>query len=265
MQLTQPQLGERFGFLSSGKDVNSIIKTLDSTLFYASLVGIYSFLHPILFWLNMLVHAKGMGHLMKFIESIVTTRMSKPPPDDKDEGAPEDFITKFHRIRQENPGKINNDDIMASAMANISAGSDTTSISLTSVIFHLVKFPDVLAKLRNELEDLVWGGDITGTITFKQAQKMPYLQAVIKEALRMHPATGLILGRVVPEGGATIAGRYFHAGVGSLLLPHTHIYSNHAFRLLSGSMRGLREGTSRFTGMMSRSSARSAGLRTQKQ
>ncbi|KAH8645563.1 cytochrome P450, partial [Ilyonectria robusta] len=87
-----------------------------------------------------------------------------------------------------------------------------TSISLTSVIFHLCKFPDVLAKLRNELENAVRRGDITDPITFKQAQNMPYLQAVIKEALRIHPATGLILGRVVPDGGATIAGRFFPAG-----------------------------------------------------
>lgn len=41
---------------------------------------------------------------------------------------------------------------------------------------------------------------------------MPYLQAVIKEALRLHPATGLPLWRVVPEGGAEISGQYFPAG-----------------------------------------------------
>jgi cytochrome P450 len=36
---------------------------------------------------------------------------------------------------------------------------------------------------------------------------MPYLQAVMKEALRMHPATGLPLERVVPAGGASICDR----------------------------------------------------------
>lgn len=42
---------------------------------------------------------------------------------------------------------------------------------------------------------------------------MSYLQAVIKEALRMHPATGLPLERVVPAGGATISGYFFPEGV----------------------------------------------------
>lgn len=50
-------------------------------------------------------------------------------------------------------------------------------------------------------------------LTFQEAQKLPYLQACIKEGLRMHPATGLPMARVVPEGGATIAGRYFPAEV----------------------------------------------------
>lgn len=42
---------------------------------------------------------------------------------------------------------------------------------------------------------------------------MPYLQACIQEGLRVHPATGLPLVRLVPEGGATISGRFFPPGV----------------------------------------------------
>jgi hypothetical protein len=68
-----------------------------------------------------------------------------------------------------------------------------------------------------EIERRNWWDDREGgdsdPVTFAQAQKMPYLQAVLKEALRMHPATGLPLGRVVPEGGALIAGKMFPAGV----------------------------------------------------
>lgn len=45
---------------------------------------------------------------------------------------------------------------------------------------------------------------------------MPYLQAVIKEGLRLHPAGSLPLSRVVPEKGATISGHYFPKNVSKL-------------------------------------------------
>lgn len=55
--------------------------------------------------------------------------------------------------------------------------------------------------------------ELSQVIAFKEAQKLPCLQAVLKESMRMHPAVGLPLGRVVPEAGAVIAGQYFPAGV----------------------------------------------------
>jgi cytochrome P450 len=60
---------------------------------------------------------------------------------------------------------------------------------------------------------MITNGDISEGVTFSDTQKMPYLQAVIKEALRLHPAAGLPLQRVVPKGGAHLAGHFFPEGV----------------------------------------------------
>jgi cytochrome P450 len=45
-----------------------------------------------------------------------------------------------------------------------------------------------------------------------EIQKLTYLDACIKEAFRMHPPPGFDMERVVPEGGATIAGEYVPGG-----------------------------------------------------
>lgn len=41
---------------------------------------------------------------------------------------------------------------------------------------------------------------------------MPYLEAVVKESLRLHSSVGLPMWRVVPEGGIEIAGQFLPAG-----------------------------------------------------
>ncbi|KAL1613232.1 hypothetical protein SLS60_001464 [Paraconiothyrium brasiliense] len=132
---------------------------------------------------------------------------TSPPKSDS-----EDFLTKLLRLEHE--GKAKRFDTFNALAQNIGAGSDTTAISIASVIAHLAMNPDKMANLRHELEDATQRGELSNPALFQEAQKLPYLQAVIQEGLRIHPAVGAPLVRVVPAGGAHIAGRYFPAGVG---------------------------------------------------
>ena len=127
------------------------------------------------------------------------------------------MVTKFLDYHAEDPGKFTDFNILMGCLANVVAGSDTTAISLSSIFYNLIKTPSALAALRDEIDTMAKNGEISDPVAFKEAQKMPYLQAVIKESLRMHPATGLPLARVVPEGGDTIAGQFFPEGVSILL------------------------------------------------
>lgn len=58
-------------------------------------------------------------------------------------------------------------------------------------------------------------GDVADPISFEQARRLPYLSNVIKEGVRLHPATGLPLWRVVQKPGESIGDQYFPAGVSS--------------------------------------------------
>ncbi|KAK9009846.1 hypothetical protein V6N11_036370 [Hibiscus sabdariffa] len=72
------------------------------------------------------------------------------------------------------------------------AGTDTTSSTLEWAMAELLRNPHVLLKAKTELEQAIGKGkpveecDITG---------LPYLQAIIKETFRMHPAVPLLLPR----------------------------------------------------------------------
>jgi cytochrome P450 len=114
--------------------------------------------------------------------------------------------------RDKGPQKVTDYHLFIMAMSNVTAGSDTTAISLSSIVYHLLHYPEVLDKLRREVDKFTAQGRCSFRVSFKESQEMPYFQAVMKEALRMHSATGLPLWRVVPAGGAEISGYFFPKG-----------------------------------------------------
>lgn len=118
-----------------------------------------------------------------------------------------DTVSKLLAAHQANPAKVTKEDVIHGGLTNIGAGTDTTSISLSAVVYYLWRNPRYLQRLREELKG------VPDANTYEQAKGIPYLEAVIKEALRVHPAAGLPIQRVVPQGGRTIAGRFFPAGV----------------------------------------------------
>lgn len=69
------------------------------------------------------------------------------------------------------------------------------------------------SQLREEIDTKFKDLNDPEFLPFTETQSMPYLSACIKESLRLHPATGLPMARVVPEGGETISGKFFPAGV----------------------------------------------------
>ena len=131
----------------------------------------------------------------------------------KDEDAPEDFLDKLLDMKRDQKKGVNDYHCFIMGLSNIIAGSDTTAVSLSAILYCLLKAPRVMQKLRDEIVTKTRNGECeSDRVSFKSSQEMPYLQAVIKEALRMHPAVGLPLWRVVNEGGAEICGEFLPAG-----------------------------------------------------
>ena len=124
-----------------------------------------------------------------------------------------DLLSRFFQIQRDNPDRFDDLDVQILTTLNIFAGSDTTSIALRSVIYYLVQNPRVWNKLVDELDEACRTGAMSDDSTFAEAQKLPYLQACIKEGMRLHPSLGTQHLRMVPEGGVTIAGTYLPAKV----------------------------------------------------
>lgn len=90
--------------------------------------------------------------------------------------------------------------------SNIVAGADTTSILTSAAMYHLLKNPTSIARLRQDVDFAASQGRLSKYVTWKESQTLPYLEAVVNEATRMHPPFSLPFERVVPSAGLEVDG-----------------------------------------------------------
>jgi cytochrome P450 len=72
------------------------------------------------------------------------------------------------------------------------------------MFYYLCKSPESYKHLQDEIDRMDRAGELSPIVTFAEATRMPYLQACMKEAMRLHPAVGQLLERVVPAEGFEI-------------------------------------------------------------
>lgn len=201
----------RFGFLDMGEDKDNVFQAIDTRGTYSTFVGVFPWVHQ---WLYpLLPKTGGHGYVFNYTLRQIENRQRalKDPKNNGREGPP-DIMTKILNVHEENPSKMTKMDLITMCQSNIGAGSDTTAITLSSIFYHLMRYPQTFHRLREEIDTAAKEGKISSPIKFAEAQNLPYLQAVIKEGLRIHPATGLPMQRIVPAEGTTIAGRFIPGG-----------------------------------------------------
>ena len=91
------------------------------------------------------------------------------------------------------------------------AGTDSSATILRTFVYYMVKHPECLVKLREELDTAISEGRLSTPPTYDQTLELPYVQAVLWESIRIFPGAWP-MPRAVPRGGAVISGKYFPEG-----------------------------------------------------
>lgn len=210
------QFGDRLGFLNKGEDVEELIADSHTDHAMLTLVSVYPWLTPIVKKLAKLITGAQLVKFLQYVSGrIETTRRDLAEKDQDLEDGPVYMVKKLIDAQRRNDNKkgISDWDILANMAANIGAGSDTTAVALSMIIHFLYSNPDCLRRLREEIDS----ANLPERPRFQDVQKLAYLQAVIKEALRLSPGFGLPLWRVVPQGGAVVCGQFFPEGVSTCI------------------------------------------------
>ncbi|KAL8687684.1 MAG: hypothetical protein Q9218_006217 [Villophora microphyllina] len=103
----------------------------------------------------------------------------------------------------EGDDKMTRDEIDSTGAFLVLAGSETSATTCSSSTFFFLKNPHVHERLKKEVRDAFATND---DITVAAAGKLPYLHAVIDEALRLHPTGPVSVPRVVDRPGVKISG-----------------------------------------------------------
>jgi sterol 14alpha-demethylase len=123
--------------------------------------------------------------LVKLVEEIMATRVSDdPPPGDPD------LLDLLMSIKDEGRARFNSDEITGMFISMMFAGHHTTSGTAAWTLIELLRQPDELAAVVDELDALYADGS---SVSFQALRAIPRLEAAIKEALRLHPPLILLL------------------------------------------------------------------------
>ncbi|KAK6417440.1 hypothetical protein LTR81_009189 [Elasticomyces elasticus] len=103
-------------------------------------------------------------------------------------------------------GTLDDRDVELEATSFVIAGTDTTAVSLTYLVYAVLSRPD----LRRQVEDEVAG--LPEAYVEADVEKLPLLSAVIEETLRVYGAGPGMLPRMVPAGGKEMGGYVLPGG-----------------------------------------------------
>lgn len=213
-------LSERLGFLDQGHDLVRA-ETMDGRVHYVNyraclhataraqsqLVWSYSWYKFLEKWSKVFSpYYRSLWRLNEGWNGIVLarakTRLERYVAGEK----LDDFFQALMENKSGNPNNLEWGEIVAEVSIMLNAGSDTTAIAMNNVMFWLLKNPQCLARLREEVDAVLDPDEVVAP--YDKVKHLPYLRACLDESMRITPPTTFGLPRRTPKEGAYILGEF---------------------------------------------------------
>ncbi|KAE8663395.1 Cytochrome P450 78A5 [Hibiscus syriacus] len=110
--------------------------------------------------------------------------------------------------------RLSDNDMVAVLWEMIFRGTDTVAVLIEWILARMVLHPEIQSKLQAELDEVVGK---SRALTESDIQSMVYLQAVVKEALRLHPPGPLLSWARLAITDTTIEGYQVPAGTTAMV------------------------------------------------
>jgi cytochrome P450 len=218
--VTQTLFGKRFYGVEESRENDAIhFKQFFEEVDRWLTTLIISDYYPSLRWVARLQGIEAAMHGLRkrktqFVHKMITEHKSLIATTDqvKDSGnknttnKPKDFMSVLLSApREDGTGNIDDETIECVVMELIAAGTETSTYTIEWGIAELIRNPMVMKRAQTELETVVGTNRI---VEEADLYKLPYLQAVVKEILRLHPPGPLLLPHSSLDEVCQVAGGY---------------------------------------------------------
>ncbi|OJJ56962.1 hypothetical protein ASPSYDRAFT_47235 [Aspergillus sydowii CBS 593.65] len=207
-----------FGFLQSGGDHLGYIAATDDLIPTQFLAGNMPTYVRSIFMLTGILFPKvrgalkALGSLTEATDTMLKNRLAalqSGSDDSKPQRA--DILGKLMDISHKNGKELDFvlDDVKMEVFIAFFAGSETTALTLSGILYKIFRHRAVYEKLTAEIDAAAAANQLSSPhIAYNEAIKLPYLTACIKEGIRMHPITGVSFPRHAPPAGCEVGGYY---------------------------------------------------------
>ncbi|KAI0896498.1 cytochrome P450 [Annulohypoxylon nitens] len=193
--ITRLAYGKAFGFLDSDEDLFGYTTQADKLIKAQNLSQEIPLFRYIVFsrlFFGMFgpkpSDAKGVGKIMGYTEQIIEEKFQDAKPTN-------DMMGSFIRHG------MTKKECAEEALVQLQAGSETTSVAIRTTLMYIMSTPRVYIRMKEMIKQCVDRNEVSSPITFEEAQRFPYLKAVIFEGLRMRmPVTYGHYKQTPPEG-----------------------------------------------------------------
>ncbi|KAI1336112.1 BcABA1, cytochrome P450 monooxygenase [Xylariaceae sp. FL0016] len=205
--ITRAAYGEAIGFLTRDADMYEFCAEVRKSWVTMTLMMSVPFLRRIVFSSPVLkllgpkhTDSKGVGRMMRVAKEATERRFAGDLRKEKN------MIASFAR------SGLDQRACEGEALFVLLAGSETTAVAMRSTILYIITNPRVHRDFRKMIVGSIRDGTVSSPITVAEAKRIPYLQAVILEGLRIRTPSQGLMPKVVPPEGVNVHGKYVPGG-----------------------------------------------------
>ncbi|KAK8484471.1 hypothetical protein V6N11_012033 [Hibiscus sabdariffa] len=153
---------------------------------------------------------KPMGKLYAIIDNIIEERLKESGSSSASAMEFKDFVQFLLQLKDEEDCKppLTMNLIKDLLLDMVVGGSDTSSNTIEFTMAEIINKPEVMIKAQQELDEVVGKNNL---VEESHIQKLPYLLAIMKESLRLHPVLPLLVPHC-PSEPCTVGGYHIPKG-----------------------------------------------------